>query len=131
MLQRRNQVLLSFLKIRAVVNGKDIYPLPDTKPVVIAVQDNNPRIVITDGFHITRPLKLVYKDMPVTCFKVSCSVNDLQLGIGFGLLVASYLGAILTGLFVLKLLSFLPLVYLLIFYYLNREDFLKLVPVAG
>lgn len=114
-----------------MVNGKDIYPLPDTKPVVIAVQDNNPRIVITDGFHITRPLKLVYKDMPVTCFKVSCSVNDLQLGIGFGLLVASYLGAILTGLFVLKLLSFLPLVYLLIFYYLNREDFLKLVPVAG
>jgi hypothetical protein len=45
-------VLLSFLKIKAVVNGKIIYPLPDSKPVVIPVQENNPRIVVTDGIYI-------------------------------------------------------------------------------
>jgi hypothetical protein len=47
---RKNQVLLSFLKIRVVVNGKDIYPLLNNRPVVITVQENHPKIVVTDGF---------------------------------------------------------------------------------
>jgi hypothetical protein len=124
-------VLLSFLKIRAVVNGKQIYPLLNSKPVVIPVDENNPRIVVTDGFHITKPLKLVYKDLPVYCFKVTCTINDLQLYIGFGILAALYLAGMFTGIIVLKVLSFLPLIYLLAFYYLNRKDFLKLVPVIN
>ena len=122
-------MLLSFLKIRAVVNGKQIYPLLNTKPVVIPVPENNPKIVVTDGYHITKPLKLVYKDLPVYCFKVTCAISDLQLYIGFGVLAALYLAGMLTGLPPLKVFSFLPLIYLLAFYYLNRKDFLKLVPV--
>jgi hypothetical protein len=129
-LQRKNQVLLSFLRLRAVVNGKEIYLLPNTKPVVIQVAENNPRLVITDGYHITRPVKLVYKDMNVSCFKVACAINDLQLGIGFGVLCVLYLGGYFTGWLVLKVFSFLPLVYLLLFYYLNRKDFIKLIPVV-
>lgn len=114
-----------------MVNGKEIYPLLNTKPVVIPVPENNPKIVVTDGYHITKPLKLVYKDLPVYCFKVSCAINDLQLYIGFGVLAALYLAGMLTGLPPLKVFSFLPLVYLLAFYYLNRKDFLKLVPVVN
>lgn len=124
-------MLLSFLKIRAVVNGKHIYPLLSSKPVVIPVTENNPRLVVTDGFHITKPLKLVYKDLPVYCFKVTCTINDLQLYIGFGVLAALYLSGMFTGIIVLKVFSFLPLIYLLAFYYLNRKDFLKLVPVLN
>ena len=124
-------MLLSFLKIRAVVNGKQIYPLVDTKPVVIPVSENNPRIVVTDGYHITKPLKLVYKDLHIYCFKVSCAISDLQLYIGFGVLAALYLSGMFTGIIVLKVFSFLPLIYLLAFYYLNRKDFLRLVPVVN
>jgi hypothetical protein len=112
-----------------VVNGKQIYPLLNTKPIVIPVGENNPRVVVTDGFHITKPLKLVYKDMPVYCFRVTCTISDLQLYIGFAVLAALYLTGMLTGIIVFKVLSFLPLIYLLAFYYLNRKDFLKLVPV--
>lgn len=131
MLQRKNQVLLSFLKVRAIVNGKEIYPLPDSKPVVIPVQMNNPRLVITDGYHISRPLKMVYKDLHTYCFKVTCAVSDGQLlGVFIGLAVM-YLSGFYTGLFLLKILSFLPLVYLLLFYYLNRKDFFRLVPVLN
>lgn len=131
MLQRKNQVLLSFLKIRAVVNGREIYPLQNTKPVVIPVAENNPRIVITDGYHITKPLKLVYKDLHTYCFKVGCAVSDWQLGAGFTLLTGLYLGGFFTGLLVMKVLSFIPLVYLLLFYYLNRKDFIRLEPVLN
>jgi len=117
--------------VRAIVNGKEIYPLPDSKPVVIPVQMNNPRLVITDGYHISRPLKMVYKDLHTYCFKVTCAVSDGQLLGGFIGLAGMYLSGFYTGLFLLKILSFLPLVYLLLFYYLNRKDFFRLVPVLN
>lgn len=124
-------MLLSFLKIRAIVNGREIYSLQNSRPVVIPVSENNPKIVITDGYHITKPLKLVYKDLHTYCFKVSCAINDIQLLIGFFLLAGMYLGGIYTGMLILKVFSFFPLIYLLTFYYLNRKDFIKLVPVLS
>ena len=130
-LQRKNQVLLSFLKIRAVVNGKKIYPLLSTKPVVIPVTENNPRIVVTDGYHYTTPLKLVYKELPVYCFNVVCAINDRQLMAGFLVLTGLYLSGMYTGLLVLKIFSFMPLIYLLFFYYLNRKEFIRLIPVLN
>ena len=130
-LQRKNQVLLSFLKIRAVVNGKEIYPLLNTKPVVIPVPENNPKIVVTDGYHITKPLKLVYNDLHIYCFKVSCAISDGQLLAGFLVLSILYLTGMFTGIGPIKVISFLPLFYLVLFYYLNRKDFIKLVPVLN
>lgn len=124
-------MLFSFLKLRAVVNGREIYPLPDSKPVIIPVAANNPRIVITDGFHITRPLKLVFGDQPTCYFKVGCAINDYQLAVGFLILAGLYLGGFFTGLLVMKVLSFFPLVYLLLFYYLNRKDFIRLEPLQN
>jgi hypothetical protein len=124
-------VLLSFLKIRAVVNGKEIYPLPDSKPVVIPVQENNPRIIITDGYHFTTPLKLVYKDLHTYCFNVACAISDRQLLAGFILLAVLYLSGFYTGLLVLKVFSFLPIIYVLMFYYLNRREFIRLTPVLN
>jgi hypothetical protein len=124
-------MLLSFLKIKAVVNGREIYPLNNTKPVVIPVQANHPRIVITDGYHITTPLKLIYKELPVYCFKVTCAISDRQLLAGFLVLALFYLSGFYTGLLVLKVFSFLPLIYLLTFYYLNRKEFIRLVPVTN
>jgi hypothetical protein len=124
-------VLLRFLKIRAIINGKAIYPLTDTKPVVIEVPDNNPRIVITDGYHFTKPLKLVYKELNVYCFNVVCAISDRQLLIGFLVLMLFFLTGIITGQLIFKVFSFIPIIYLLFFYYLNREDFLQLKPVIN
>jgi hypothetical protein len=112
-----------------VVNGRQIFPLDTTQPILISVDQNNPRIVITDGYHITAPLKLVYKEVNTYFFKVSCAISDTELLVGFIILAAFYLGGLYSGLLILKVFSFLPLVYLLLFYYLNRKDFLKLVPV--
>lgn len=103
----------------------------NTRPVVIPVFENNPRIVVTDGYHITKPLKLVYKDLHTYCFRVSCTISDLHLIIGFGVLAVLYLSGMFTGLMPLKLFSFLPLIYLLGFYYLNRKEFIRLVPVIN
>jgi hypothetical protein len=123
--------MLSFLKLRAIVNGRDIYPLANTKPVVITVEQNHPRVVITDGYHYTQPLKLVYNELPLYCFKVVCAVNDMQLLGGSIFLSFFYLAGLFSGMLILKVCSFLPLLYLLMFYYLNRKDFIKLIPVLN
>ncbi len=112
-----------------MVNGRQIFPLDTTQPILISVDQNNPRIVITDGYHITTPLKLVYKEVNTYFFKVCCAISDRELLAGFLMLAAFYLGGLYSGLLILKVFSFHPLIYLILFYYLNRKDFLKLVPV--
>ena len=123
---RKNQVLLSFLNIRVIVNNKEIYPLLTTQPVIIPVEKDQLSIVITDGFHFTRPLRLTYDQPGYFNFEVTCIVEDLQLPGGSLLLVICFLLALFTGFLVLKILSFLPIIWFLFFYYVNRKDFLQI-----
>jgi hypothetical protein len=126
---RRNQVLLSFLRIRAVINGKEIYPLTNSKPVRITVMQNNPKVVITDGYHFTQPMELIYHHLNTYYFKVICVIDDVQLIAGCVLLAFLYLLGFYSGIFILKLFSFSPIVYFLFFYYINRKDFIQITPV--
>ena len=118
--------MLNFLNTQVIINNKEIYPLSDTKPVVIPVEKDHPNIVITDGFHITRPLELVYDQPGYFNFEVTCIVDDLALLGGSLLLAIFYLLGLFTGFLILKLLSFLPIICFLFFYYINRKNFLKI-----
>jgi hypothetical protein len=124
---RRNQVLLSFLDIRVVVNNKEIYPLANTEPIVIPLEKDNPKIVVTDGFHYTRPLQLAFKQPSYYNLDVVCAIDDLQLLAGGLILAILYMLGFLTGFFILKLLSFSPIVWVLIYYYFNRKNFIRIV----
>lgn len=111
--------------MRVIVNSKEIYPLTSDDPVVIEVQDNHPRIVVTDGYHFTKPINLVYKEPSYYHFKVVCAIDDMQLLGNFFVLVVFYLLGFFTGNFILKILSFLPIVYLLFAYYIDRNSFIQ------
>ena len=110
------------------MNNKEIYPLVSHKPIVIPVTSNKPVIVATDGFHYTRPLKFSYDQPSYYRLKITCAIDDLQLLGGAFVLVLSYLLGFFTGIFLIKLFSFLPLAGFLIIYYINRKDFLRLRP---
>lgn len=109
-----------------IVDNKEIYPLSNTEPVIIEVQDSHPRIVVTDGFHFTRPIDLTYKQPSYYHFKVVCSIDDLQLLGNAFVLIVFYLLGFFTDSFVLKLLSFLPILYLLFAYYIDRDSFIQI-----
>lgn len=109
-----------------IVNNKEIYPLTNTEPVIIEVKDNHPRIVVTDGFHFTRPIDLTYKQPSYYHFKVVCSIDDMQLLGNAFVLIVFYLLGFFTDTFVLKLLSFLPILYLLFAYYIDRNSFIQI-----
>ena len=129
MVTRKNQLLLRFLRIRVIVNGRDIYPLRADEPVYIQVEENNPTLVISDGYHFTRPVELVYHHLHTYYFKVVCVIGDVQLLAAFLLVGVLYLAGFYTGFLVLQLLSFAPILYFLFFYYINRREFLQITPV--
>jgi hypothetical protein len=122
-------VLLSFLRIRAIINGREIYSLTRNRPVTITVMENNPKVVITDGFHFTKPVELVYHHLDTYYFKVVCVIDNVQLLAGILLLLVLYMIGFLTGILAIKLASSLPIFYFLFFYYVNRKDFLQITPV--
>jgi hypothetical protein len=126
---RKKQILLSFLNIRIIVNGSQIYPVRHGQRVVISVERNNPKVVVTDGYHFTQPLELVYHHLHTYYFKIVCAIDDTQLVAGFSILVVFYLLGFFTGFFALKLLSLFPILYFLFLYYINRKEFIQIQAV--
>lgn len=121
--------MLSFLRIRVIVNGTDIYPLKAGEEVVIHLNENRAKIVVTDGFHFTPPLELVFHHLRIYAFHIVCAIDDFQLLAGAGLLILLYLAGFASGIFILKLLSFFPILYILFLYYINRKEFIQLKAV--
>lgn len=128
MVTRKNQLLLNFLRVKVIVDGKQIYSLNKEQPVDILLDGGHSHIVATDGYHITPPLELVYPHTYFGQLKVVCAIDDNRLIAGGVLLVLFYLGGLTSGLLLLKLMSILPILYILYFYYLNRKDFIQIRP---
>jgi hypothetical protein len=126
---RKKQILLSFLNIRVIINGTEIYPVKQGQRVIIPLESNNPKVVVTDGYHFTKPLELVYHHLHTYYFKIVCAIDDTQLLAGCGVLVLFYLMGFVTGIFVLKLLSLFPVLYFLFLYYINRKEFIQIQAV--
>lgn len=128
MIGRKNQLLLRFLKIRVIVDGMTIYPLERNKPIVVSLKAARPRIVVTDGYHYTKPQELALQHIYIYYFRVVCAIEDDQLIFGLILLLLFYTAGLTSDLLVLKMLSFVPLLYFLLVYYKNRSSFLQLKP---
>jgi hypothetical protein len=108
------------------VNDLYIYTLEKNKPIVIDIPSNPSKVVVTDGFHITRPLELTYNFAHVYCYKISCAIEDDQLLTGLVLVIFFYALGLATQMLFLYLLSCLPLLYLLFLYYVNRKEFIQI-----
>lgn len=111
------------------MNGKDIYPVKQGQRIVISVEQNNPKIVVTDGYHFTQPLELVYHHLHVYYFKIICAIDDTQLLAGSGVLILFYFMGLVSGILILKLVSLFPILYFLFLYYINRKEFIQIQAV--
>lgn len=124
-IERKNQFLLRFLKLRVVVNGSQIYYLDGGRPVVIPILHNGPRLVASDGFHHSAPLQLNYRKKNTFHVKVGCAIEDDQLIAGAVILTITYAMGFTSDILFMKLLSFAPILYFLYLYYINRKAFLQ------
>ncbi len=126
MITRERQLLLNFLNICVIVNGKDIYTLNRDKPVLILLSEKHATIVATDGFHITRPVELNYHHPYTNHLKVMCAIDNNLLITGIVLLLLFSMVGIISDLPFFRALSFGPILYFLFFYYINRKDFIRM-----
>ena len=123
---RESQLLINFLNIRVIINGKDIYTLVPQKPVLISLNENNATLVATDGFHYTKALELFFPFPQTYQVKVECAIDNNLLITGVVLLVIFALVGLISDLALLRLLSFVPILYFLFLYYINRREFMKI-----
>lgn len=130
-IRRSNQLLLNFLKLNVIVNNKDIYPLLNDEPVLVPVSTTKPVLVATDGFHHSKPLRLLYKEPGYCTVYVTCRIENAQLWVAASLLVFLYFSGFLMDVLFLKIMSFVPILIVLFAYYINRKNFIKLVPVQS
>ncbi|MDQ3843773.1 MAG: hypothetical protein M3342_07140 [Bacteroidota bacterium] len=105
-----------------------IYPLEKDKPIIIPLTANHPKIVVTDGFHHTKPLELVFHHIHTYYFKVVCAIDDYQLAAGIFLLVFLFLIGLFSGSLLIQLISFFPILYFLFLFYINRKEFIQIRP---
>jgi hypothetical protein len=103
--------------------------LERNKPIVIDMPTNPTKLVVTDGFHITRPVNVTYAKNYARYFTVVCIIEDAQLIIGFVLVVILYAMGYTSGILFLRLFSLAPILYLLVAYYIKRKDFIRIQPV--
>ena len=125
MITRESQFLINFLNIRVIVNGNDIYTLIPQKPVLIPLAANNAKLVATDGFHYTKALELAFPFPKTYHVKVECAIDNNLLITGVVLLVILAFVGLVSDVVFLRLLSFVPILYFLFLYYINRKEFIK------
>jgi hypothetical protein len=119
-------LLLRFLKLRLVVNDMNIYSLRQNKPVVVHLPENPSKVVVTDGYHITPPVKIPHLKKERHYYIVACAIeNDALIGCGICMLLLFSMGASSDTL-VLEILSLFPIAYILYLYYINRKEFIKI-----
>lgn len=123
-------MLLNLLRIRVIVNGKNIYTIERNKVVVIPLANATSKIVATDGYHFTNPLEVACHQINTCCFKVVCAIDDNQLAVGVLLSVLFYAAGFTSDILIIKAISFIPVVYFLCVYYLRKGNFIQLEPAA-
>lgn len=112
--------------MRVIANGNQIYQLDKGRSVVIPVQANYPSLVVTDGYHFTKPVRLNYNKVNVQYLTVACVIDDDRLIAGLILTALFYGVGLTSGILLVQVLSFLPILYFLYLFYVNRRQFLKL-----
>ena|SRR5437868_9205206 len=112
-----------------VINGKYIYALVRNKPVVIDMPTNPSKVVITDGFHITKPITLSYTPNKKHYFTIGCAIEDGQLLFGFAIIIILYAMGATSGIIFLQILSMGPIFYFIFLYYVHRKEFIRIVPL--
>jgi hypothetical protein len=122
---RQSQLLLNFFNVRVVVNGNQIYQLDKEQSVVIPLENNRPQLVVTDGFHYTQSLEVACQRITTYYLKIVCAIDDNLIAVGLVLWGLFYIVGLVSGILLLQALSFLPILYFLYYYYINREEFIK------
>lgn len=117
---------MRLLPVRVVVNDRDIYPLKEKQPVAISVSSNPVKIMVTNGFHYSKPVLLNTYQQDKYALQADCLLDDLRLGYGFFLMFLLFGMYWITSMRIFQIAANLPILYMLYLVYFRKKDFLFL-----
>lgn len=103
-----------------------IYSLELGKPVLVSLSANYPIIVVTDGFHFTKPMQVNYGRHRSYHLSVNCIVDNDRLLAGTIITILFFLMGLTSGILLIRFLSFLPILYFLYLFYIDKKSYLQL-----
>lgn len=123
---RKRRFIMRLLPVRVVVNDRDIYPLKEKQPVAITVSSNPVKIMVTNGFHYSKPVLLNTYMQDKYALQADCLLDDLRLGYGFFLMLLLFGMYWITSMRIFQIAANLPILYMLYLVYFRKKDFLFL-----
>jgi hypothetical protein len=128
--RKKRLLLLRLLPLRLVVNDTDIHQLRENHPVIIKSAQHPTRLVVTNGFHHAGPVLLDTAGQDKLALEVDCEIDNIR--IFSTLLITLMLFAFywVTGMRGLQIAANIPLLYLLWFFYFNRNKIIVIRPLA-
>jgi hypothetical protein len=130
-LVRKKQLLLNMLRLRAVVNNHDIYELETNVPVAIPCTDPVTTLVVSNGFHLSKPLRFPGNWKGVVTLEVDCEFDDVRLFYVVFLSLVLFGVGYATGYWQVKIIANLPALYFLYSFYIRKGKFIVIRPYGA
>jgi hypothetical protein len=86
--------------------------------------------VVTDGYHCSQPLEVVYHHIHVYYFRISCAVDNNKLAAGGIITALLFLAGFTSNTAFIIILSFIPIIAFIYFYYIKKEKFIQIKPAS-
>jgi hypothetical protein len=112
------------LALRIVVNGNEIYECREQQPLVIKVGSTNTQFVVSNGFHVSRIVKVSDKPGP-HFYEVESCIDNIQLITGFLVSLLFFIIYILSWLHFFLLIANLPLLTMVYLLFVLRHKFIR------
>ncbi len=110
--------------MRIVVDDHDIYEFREKRPVIIPCTGQVMKLVITNGFHYSRVVKV--KCSPGFHFyEVESFIDNIQLLTGLVMTLLFFGIYIFSGAILFMIFANVPLLMMLFIFYFRRKDFIQ------
>jgi hypothetical protein len=106
------------------VNGTEIYECREQQPVIIKAESNTSQFVVSNGFHVSRIVKVSDKPGP-HFYEVESCIDNIQLITGFLVSLLFFIIYILSGLHFFLLIANLPLLTMVYLLFVLRHKFIR------
>jgi len=116
--------LLRLLSLRIVVNETEIYECKEKLPVIIKTGTTATHFVVSNGFHISRVVRVSDKPGP-HFYEVESCLDNIQLITGILVSLLFFIIYILSGLQFFLLIANLPLLTMVYLMFVLRHKFIR------
>ena len=110
--------------MRIVVNDHDIYEFREKRPVIISCSGEVMKLVVTNGFHYSRVVKVKCKP-GFHFYEVESFIDNIQLLTGLVMTFLFFGIYIFTGAILFMIFANMPLLMMLFIFYIRRKDFIQ------